>query len=265
MYGGCDPVDMGQLIGAMEAAAPVRALSISVTMLPAALELILNPRISSWHKRGKPYIHRWPRLVWEPIVLWGDLPTFTAKPGVVPPDSLVVSAGGKTQTDFPAPKPDSVCNWILNLIGANVGDSRPFLDIFSGSGSMTRAAARRGFEAVGIDLQTIKGAWTGDPSSPVVGYEPAEPCPAALAGYPEFRWWWTAGHVWQVVYYRAPRSADTRWPTANGFRVCVGCDEIRDTAGRRVTHDQVRRSTQLFKRWRSLSGRKDFKKIPGSL
>lgn len=228
----CKRVDLAELIPVMESTSSIRALSISEPMLPEALSLIDRPRVCCWFKHW-PIPTSWPIKMWEPVVIWGAYPADPSGLDQMPTDSLLFPAGGENRPDFWSPKPDPFCDWVLDLILGSASAGY-LVDLFSGSGSMSRAAIRRGISSIGVDTLSAPGGWRGDwqrPTNsfpPIEDQDPLEICPRAAADYPEWPYWWTNRHQWKAAYRgKLDGKGNTSRGTVPGLRCCTECREVR--------------------------------------
>lgn len=264
----CDPVSLRDLIPRMEELAPVRALSMSQAMLPAAIETVPVPpssRVCVW---AKPWsrAHSWPIASWEPVLIWGDLPA--RQPGKrTPRDVLVCASGGENRSEFWAPKPDRFCDWVIDLIfGAKTGGT--LLDLFSGSGGMSRAAMRRGIDAIGVDTLEARGAWTGDWRRPTLAHQvfedqdASEICQRAAAGYPVWPYWWTNRHQWKPVYQVRVIDGDSTRGTVPGSFACTECLTTKGTVPQDLQTVPPTSVKLVVRRTVNLSGPNDRQWIP---
>lgn len=198
----CRKVELSDLIPLMEGVAPVRALSMSQGMLPEALKLRPEATVCVWVK-GSPYPNRRPYSSWEPVLLWGDLLDKVDPRGTYVLDSLYKIQWVDSRSPLYSPKPADFCHWVVGLLlGSSMRGT--FVDIFSGSGGMSRAAMSLGLDTVGVDSMDARGVWSGDWRRPTLELPPfeeqdqAQICPAASQhGWP---YWWDNRHQWKPVY-----------------------------------------------------------------
>jgi hypothetical protein len=126
------------------------ALSTSTPALPMLYDMIgdLFPpntvRTAAWVKpfaSWKP-THR-VQYTWEPVLF---IPVRPKGSRLVPSVRDYVSANITMRKGTHGAKPDTFCNWIIDLIGWQPGDT--FEDMFPGSGAFTRAIEKRMLEVV---------------------------------------------------------------------------------------------------------------------
>lgn len=277
----CEMVQLADLIPVMEQIAPIRALSMSQGMLDEAKDLIDGPgRTCPWVKPWVP-MQGHPAITWEPVLLWGALPSSRAHGGKLVRDSLVAKAGGDNPSPFPTPKPDRFAAWVCDLLGVGIRPGSLIADLFSGSGSISRAAMLRGWSAVGVDAVTVAGVWTGLPEEPIagplpidgtgvsgirgtlirrgptkdrkiaapVGREDPDWCPASLRGFPRWPAWSSNRHQWRPVNRRLYLSRDKRpRKEVPGFKACSECHLILEKGGSRVARSEVWNGERVFVR-----------------
>lgn len=279
----CKPVALLDVIAVMESVAPVRALSMSQGMRKEAEDLVTGrSRLCVWVKPWTPNVSD-PSISWEPVLLWGDLPASRRVGAATPRDTLVARAGGDNPSPFPTPKPDAFASWVVDLLGVGVRPGSVLVDIFSGSGAISRAAMLAGWNAVGVDSLDAQGVWTGDPLSPVSNPVDAGPadihgsagpvlirkgptktryleagpasledldfCPVSLMGFPIWIHWWTNRHQMKPVYYRGYVSRTVRPRIeVEGVTACSECHVILDRRGSRVSTTRVADGRRLFVR-----------------
>lgn len=91
-------------------------------------------RVGAWVKpfaSFKPGVN--PCYCWEPVIFWGgrrrgrELPTLRD----------FVSCNITLKRGLTGAKPELVCHWIFEMLGAQVGDQ--FTDVFPGTGAVQRA------------------------------------------------------------------------------------------------------------------------------
>lgn len=263
----CDPVALADLVPIMESIAPVRALSMSQRMLPEALALVGGVgRVCPWVKPWTPTGHT-PAITWEPVLLWGDIKKGRPDGGTTVRDSLVAKAGGDNPSGFPTPKPEVFAKWIADLLG--VWDGRPGLmvDLFSGSGSISRAVLGRSWSVVGVDSMAADGVWSGDPyleagpgrirrgptkSRSIEGpVDPGDPqlCPMSSLGWPTWPHWYTNRHQFKPVYYRGYVDRNNR-PRLEvpGVKACAECHLILGKDGVKIPASEVSEGRRVFVR-----------------
>lgn len=127
------------------------ALSLSSVSLRPILPLCPDDvRVASWCKSFCAFKRNVrPAYAWEPVIFWRGRNPSAGHAHPPPPK------GGKQTTpkDFivepitlkrglTGAKPERVCSWILDLLGATGGDV--VVDLFPGTGAMGRAATRAG-------------------------------------------------------------------------------------------------------------------------
>lgn len=115
------------------------ALSTSAEALPEVLALCPREdlRVCSWVKGPRPGVAHRARSAWEPVIVWRGrtrrIPTSE--------DLSDVLLWGGRQHSHPGAllgmKPAAFCEWVLRLLGVQVGDT--LMDIYPGSGVMGRA------------------------------------------------------------------------------------------------------------------------------
>lgn len=114
------------------------ALSLSSPTLKLILPLCPErARVMAWVKpfaSFKPGVN--PAYAWEPVIVCGGRP--------YPKDANTVrdwvSANITMQTGMPGAKPDAFCWWLFAVLNLQPGDE--FVDLFPGSGAVTRAWAK---------------------------------------------------------------------------------------------------------------------------
>lgn len=271
----CERVQLADLIPVMEAAAPIRALSLSEGMLDEAKSLIDGPgRTCPWVKPGEPASQFLSRT-WEPVLLWGALPSSRTNGAKMIRDSFIGKAGGANRSAFPTPKPEPFAEWICDLLGVGTRPGKLLIDLFSGSGTISRAGLLRGWSVVGVDAGTATGVWTGAPGDPVLATRGAGPayqvtrigptkskvvdvsvdrgnrdwCPASLRGFPGWPVWSSNRHQWRPVNRRAYLSRTER-PRLEipGFKACQECHLILGPEGRVTPASEVWNGERVFVR-----------------
>lgn len=128
------------------------ALSCSSSSLGRILPLLVGEkyRIGSWCKSFCAFkCNVRPAYAWEPVIFMGGrnpvnghraaIPKRNGKQ-VTPKDFIVEPITLKK--GFVGAKPERVCHWILDLLNFQPGDE--LVDLFFGTGAMTRVAWQRG-------------------------------------------------------------------------------------------------------------------------
>lgn len=115
------------------------ALSASSPSLHTLLPMVPEARVAAWIKpwcSWKP-THR-VQYAWEPVLF---VPTRPKGSKQVPSVRDFVSANITMRRGTHGAKPDGFCDWILELLGYQPGDTVD--DLFPGSGAFTEAVKRR--------------------------------------------------------------------------------------------------------------------------
>lgn len=111
-----------------------------------------NARQVAWVKPFAVFRpHVWPAYAWEPVVLWGKFPGRAEQlQSKTPPDWFSCSPRVPSKGGHETPKPVEFATWILNqMAGPKRGR---FLELFSGTGTVSREAERLGFQATAVDV-----------------------------------------------------------------------------------------------------------------
>lgn len=147
-------INIANLIALMEHIAPRRALSISAPMLYTVLPLLPKARVMPWVKPQtsfKPNV--WPAYTWEPVLVWGDIKADREMP--TPRDHLVWPAHQRKKGDFCTPKPPEFADWIIRVLLPRPA-GKVFIDLFAGSGVISKVAEALGCKVIAVDLVTPK-------------------------------------------------------------------------------------------------------------
>jgi hypothetical protein len=115
------------------------ALSASSPSLHILIPMVPEARVAAWVKpwcSWKP-THR-VQYAWEPVLF---VPTRIKGSKQVPSVRDFVSANITMRRGTHGAKPDGFCDWILNILGYQPGDTVD--DLFPGSGAFTNAVKRR--------------------------------------------------------------------------------------------------------------------------
>jgi hypothetical protein len=115
------------------------ALSASSPSLHILIPMVPEARVAAWVKpwcSWKP-THR-VQYAWEPVLF---VPTRPKGSKQVPSVRDFVSANITMRRGTHGAKPDGFCDWILNILGYQPGDTVD--DLFPGSGAFTNAVKRR--------------------------------------------------------------------------------------------------------------------------
>jgi len=144
-----------ELIARMERwRAPEGACAVSMAS-PELRLLHLFPtsaRVLAWVKPYAPHRpHVWPTYAWEPVVVWGKLPgREEQRASKTPHDWLEMSPAVPKKGGHETPKPGGFGEWIINMtLGPRRG---PVLELFAGTGPVSRIAAQRGMAAIAVDI-----------------------------------------------------------------------------------------------------------------
>lgn len=104
-------------------------------------------RVAAWVKPNvSPRPGIWPSFAWEPLVMWGALPTDKGAPN----DWREISPRVKNRRGHETPKPDAFAEWVLELTLGNRRGS--VCELFAGTAPVSRLAVERGMYAVAVDL-----------------------------------------------------------------------------------------------------------------
>lgn len=129
----------------------------AISMATPELELLsLFPskrRVLAWTKpRGAPRPGIWPTYAWEPLVVWGRLPSKAEQKGKTTPlDHIQMAAKRPKKGGHENPKPDEFGKWVISVtLGPRMGD---VCELYAGTAPVARAADEWGMDAVGVDLK----------------------------------------------------------------------------------------------------------------
>lgn len=154
---GCDPIDFEDLVRVMENAAPVRAMSTGAKMVAEISALIPSARVCPWFRKysgSLPLVH--PTYSWEAVFLWGQLPKRGKNQRVIRDSLHANSVIHRPDIVFPTPKPEEFAHWLVELLFIEPS-GQSILDLFSGSGTISRVAELRGLEVTAVDMAVIDG------------------------------------------------------------------------------------------------------------
>jgi DNA modification methylase len=129
-------IDHAQLLAELDTRWPDGwALSTSAVALAEVLALCPpGVRVAAWYKSNSPPIRSTGRWIWtwEPVIVRGGR---LAAPGRVR-DALYAGVPARSAKQIPGQKPEAFTRWMLELLGAQPGDTVD--DLFSGSGAVQR-------------------------------------------------------------------------------------------------------------------------------
>lgn len=134
-FGGTE-VDHAALVAQLEREYPDGwALSLSSPTLRQILELCpRDVRVMAWVKpfaSFKPGVN--PGYCWEPVIVRGGRPRTREQDTV----RDFISANITLRRGMPGAKPDAFCYWLFEVLNLEPDDE--FVDLFPGSGAITRA------------------------------------------------------------------------------------------------------------------------------
>ncbi len=147
----CAEVDHSVLLAKLEMEYPDGwALSCSSTTLGEILPMIGVPyRIGAWVKSFCAFKRNVrPAYAWEPVIFSGGRNPVNGHRAAIPerngkqltPKDFIVEPI-TLKKGLVGAKPERVCNWILDLLNFQAGDTLD--DLFPGTGAMGRAALKR--------------------------------------------------------------------------------------------------------------------------
>lgn len=90
----------------------------------------------------------WPAYTWEPVLVWGEVKAARDMP--TPRDHLLWPAHQRRPGQFVTPKPPEFADWIIRVLLPRPS-GKVFVDLFSGSGAISKVADGLGCSVVSVD------------------------------------------------------------------------------------------------------------------